>query len=189
VDEAVYKGQEAQSLTRILFTGPVEPTAENRLRLRLLEGALDILAREELREKRSGVYASSVSSAVLLEPDELYEVSVVFGSDPERVTELVDALFALIEDVQVNGPRPDLMEKAKAQVLRQREEELEQNGFWLDLLAAYASAAGEDPAEALNLAERLDGMEAGDIQAAAVEFLPADRYIEVSLYPEGFAKP
>jgi zinc protease len=189
VDESVFKGQEAQSLTRILFTGPVEPTPENRLRLRLLEGVIDILAREELREKRSGVYASSVSSDLLTEPDELYEMSVVFGSDPERVTELVDALFALIADVQANGPRPDLMEKAKAQVLRQREEALEDNDFWLDLLAAYASAQSQDPVEALNLAERLDAIDAASIQAAAVEFLPADRYIEVALYPEGFVKP
>ena len=189
VDEAVFKGQEAQSLTRILFTGPAEPTTENRLRLRLLEGVLDILAREELREKRSGVYASSVSSDLLVEPDKLYEVSVVFGSDPERVDELVDALFELIAQVQDDGPRPDLMEKAKAQLLRQREEDLEQNGFWLDLLASYASTQSQDPAEVLNLAARLDAIDAADIQAAAVEFLPADRYIEVALYPEGFAKP
>ncbi|MGB5048804.1 MAG: insulinase family protein [Caldilineaceae bacterium] len=189
VDEAVYKGQEAQSLTRILFTGPAEPTPENRLRLRLLEGVLDILAREELREKRSGVYASSVSAGLVQEPDELYEVSVVFGSDPERVDELVDALFALIADVQANGPRPDLMEKAKAQVLRQQELDLEDNGFWLDLLASYAAAEIDDPAEALDLAARLDAIDAAAIQTAAVEFLPADRYIEVTLYPEGFEKP
>ena len=189
VDESVFKGQEAQSLVRILFTGPVEPTPENRLRLRLLEGVLDILAREELREKRSGVYASSVSSDLLLEPDELYEVSVVFGSDPERVEELVDALFALIAQVQSDGPRPDLLEKAKAQLLRQREEDLQQNGFWLDLLASYASAAGEDPAEVLNLAARLDAIDAASVQAAALEFLPLDRYIAVALYPDGFVKP
>ena len=80
-------------------------------------------------------------------------------------------------------------EKAKAQVLRQREEALEDNDFWLDLLAAYASAQSQDPVEALNLAERLDAIDAASIQAAAVEFLPADRYIEVALYPEGFVKP
>ncbi|MBI3959817.1 MAG: insulinase family protein [Chloroflexi bacterium] len=189
VDEAVFAGQEAQSLVQILFTGPVQPTAENRLRLRVLEGVLDILAREELREKRSGVYASSVSSDILTEPDELYEVSAVFGSDPERVEELVDALFALIAQVQSDGPRPDLLEKAKAQILRQREEELEQNGFWLDLLAAYAAPESEDPAQTLDLAARLDAIDAASVQSAAVEFLPADRYIAVALYPEGFVKP
>lgn len=189
VDEAVFAGQEAQSIVRILFTGPVEPTAENRLRLRLLEGALDILAREELREKRAGVYASSVTSDILIEPDQLYEVGVVFGSDPERVEELVDALFGLIEELQVDGPRPDLMEKAKAQVLRQREEEMEQNSFWLDLLSAYAAAAEQDPAQILDLAARLETIDAASIQAAAVEFLPTDRYISVALYPEGFKKP
>ncbi len=189
VDEAVFKGQEAQSLVQILFTGPVDATPENRLRLRLLEGVLDILAREELREKRSGVYASSVSSDILTEPDELYEMSVVFGSDPERVEELVDALFALIAQVQSDGPRPDLLEKAKAQILRQREEELEQNGFWLSLLAAYAAPESEDPAQTLDLAARLDAIDAVSVQSAALEFLPADRYIEVALYPEGFVKP
>jgi len=189
VDEAVFAGQEAQSIVRILFTGPVEPTPENRLRLRLLEGALDILAREELREKRAGVYASSVSSDILVEPDQLYEVGVVFGSDPERVQELVDALFGLITQLQSDGPRPDLMEKAKAQLLRQREEALEQNSFWLDLLSAYASPVNEDPTQILALAARLDAIDAASIQAAALEFLPLDRYISVALYPEGFERP
>ena len=189
VDEAVFAGQEAQSLTRILFTGPVELTPENRLRLRLLEGVLEILAREELREKRSGVYSSSVSSGIVEEPDQLYEFAVAFGSDPERVEELVDALFGLIAQVQTDGPRPDLLEKAKAQLLRQREEDLEDNGFWLNLLAAYAAPESQDPAQTLDLKARLDAIDAASIQAAAVEFLPADRYIEVALYPEGFAKP
>lgn len=185
----VFKGQEAQSLVRILFTGPVEPTPETRLRLRVLEGALDILAREELREKRSGVYASSVFADILTEPDELYEIGVVFGTDPERVEELVDALFGLIEQVQNDGPRPDLVEKAKAQMLRQREEDLEDNSFWLDLLTAYASAEELDVAQALDLEGRLAAIDGASIQAAAQEFLTLDSYIQVALYPEGFEKP
>ncbi len=188
VKKDVFRGQEEQSLVRIRFSGPVDPTLENRLRLHLLEGVLDILAREELREKRSGVYASSVSASAITRPDELYEVEVVFGCDPERVDELVDALFELIAQVQADGPRPDLLEKAKAQTLRQREEELESNGFWLDLLTTYASPEQEDPSEALDLAARLDAIDGASIQAAFVEFLPADRYIEVALYPEGFEK-
>lgn len=189
VEEAVFQGQEAQSLVRVIFTGPAEITPEVRLQLALLEGVLDILAREELREKRAGVYASSVSASYFIEPDELYEINVVFGCDPERVDELVDALFALIAQVQNDGPRPDLLEKAKAQLLRQREEDLEDNGFWLDLLVAYASGWGEAPEIRLNLTERLEGVGTADVQTAAQTFLPADRYIEVALYPEGFQKP
>lgn len=190
VEVPVYRGQEQQSITRLLFTGPAEQSQQNRLRLRMLEGILDILMREELREERAGVYASGVSASMQPEPDQLYEVSLAFGSDPERADELVDALFGLIEQLQTDGPRADLLEKAKAQVLRQREEQLEQNRFWLDVLELYATgeASGEevDLAQLLDLEGRVQAVTVEEIQAAAVEFLPLDRYILVTLLPEGF---
>jgi len=81
-------GQEGQSFTRVLFTGPGEDTLENGLRLRMLETVLDILMREELREQRSGVCTSSVWASMKPEPDGLYEISFSFGSDPERAQKL-----------------------------------------------------------------------------------------------------
>ena len=81
----------------------------------MLETIVDILMREELREALGGVYAYGASASMDPDPDSLYEVSLYFGSDPGRVEELVDALFALITGLQNDGPRDDLLEAAQAQ--------------------------------------------------------------------------
>ena len=189
VEVPVYRGQDEQSLTTILFTGPSEDSLDRRLHLRMLEMILDILMREELREELGGVYAFSASASMEPDPDSLYRVSLTFGSDPARVEELVDALFGLIADVQADGPREDLMEKARAQIVRQREEQLEQNSYWLRVLEYWAT---EDDVDLTNFVDlevvesRTDAVTVAEVQASAVDYLPLDRYILVSLYPEDF---
>jgi len=189
VEVPVYRGQDEQSLTTILFTGPSEDSLEKRLNLRMLEMILDILMREELREELGGVYAFSASASMEPDPDSLYRVSLTFGSDPARVEELVDALFGLIADVQAEGPREDLLEKARAQIIHQREEQLEQNSYWMRVLEYWAS---EDDVDLTNFVDlevvetRTEAVTAEDVQAAAIDYLPLDRYILVSLYPEDF---
>ena len=189
VEVPVYRGQDEQSLTTILFTGPGEDTLDNRLHLRMLEMIVDILMREELREELGGVYAYGASSSMHPDPDGLYEISLYFGSDPARVQELVDALFGLIAEVQADGPRDDLLEKARAQIVRQREEQLEQNNYWLRVLEYWATEDDVDLANFVDLSVvegRTDAVTTEEVQASAVAFLPLDRYILVSLYPEDF---
>jgi zinc protease len=189
VEVPVFRGQDEQSLTTVLFTGPGENTLENRLRLRMLETILDILMREELREAMGGVYAYGASASMDPDPDSLYEISLYFGSDPGRVQELVDALFGLITEVQVDGPRDDLLQKARVQFVRQREEQLEQNNFWLSVLEHYASEENVDLASFLDLGvveSRVEAVTAAEVQESAAAYLPLGRYILVSLYPEDF---
>ena len=174
VEVPVYRGQDEQSLTTVLFTGPGEDTLENRLHLRMLETILDILMREELREAMGGVYAYGASASMDPEPDSLYEISLYFGSDPGRVQELVDALFGLITEVQVDGPRDDLLEKARAQFVRQREEQLEQNNFWLSVLEHFASEENVDLASFLDLGvveSRVEAVTAAEVQESAAAVL------------------
>ncbi len=189
VEVPVYRGQDEQSLTTILFTGPSEDSLDRRLHLRMLEMILDILMREELREELGGVYAFSASASMEPDPDSLYRISLTFGSDPARIEELVDALFGLIADVQADGPREDLMEKARAQIVRQREEQLEQNSYWLRVLEYWATEDDVDLSSFVDLEvveSRTDAVTVAEVQASAVNYLPLDRYILVSLYPEDF---
>ena len=185
----VYRGQEEQSITSMLFTGPAEDSLDTRLKLRMLATILDALMREDLREERGGVYAYGASANTVPHPDGLFEVSVYFGSDPGRVEELVGALFALITGLHNDGPREDLLDAAKAQYVRQREEQLEQNSFWLNVIEYYATEEGVDLSNLVDLGvaeSRAQAVTVADIKAAALEYLRVDRYIQVTLYPEDF---
>jgi zinc protease len=183
IEEAVYAGQEQQSIVQLLFTGPFEPDYETGLELRALETVLDILIREELRERRGGVYASFASAQQEAEPNQLYSAQIAFSTDPERVDELIEAVFDLIEQVQSDGPSTDLMAKATAQMIRERELALEENSFWLEQLADYAFDAETDLRRIVSYDEDVLALTAEEIQAIAAEILRDDQYIQVVLYP------
>ncbi len=87
------------------------------MHLRILEKIMGLRMREVLREGLGGTYSAGASAVVLPDPHDLYEVSLYFGSDSERVDELVDRLFGLVRDVQVEGSREDLLNAAKRQII------------------------------------------------------------------------
>jgi zinc protease len=186
IEEEVFKGQDPQSIVQLIFAGPMDPTPENRLTLQLLETVLDTRVREELREERGGVYSAGVFASARKDPDPIYLFNVAFGTDPERAQELIDAVFAIVDEIQMEGPSPEDVANAKEQERRTREEELQENDFWRFALEYYVENPDEDPANILNLDERLEAVSVEDVQQAAQEYLLDDRYIQVVLYPEGF---
>lgn len=184
VERDVFEGLEDRSIVQLVFTGTMDPTPENQLRLALLERVLDILIREDLREERAGIYSAFIGSGVAEEPDQTYTVSIAFSADPERVDELVGAVFAQIEDLRNNGPSAENLVKIKEQESRDFEEALEDNGFWLGLLSEYAFDPEEDVLGVLSYQDRIDAQSVEDIRQAAQELLSPDRFVRVVLYPK-----
>jgi zinc protease len=189
VDErTVVRGQEEQSIVQLVFTGPFSPTRESEVQMEALEALLSIRLRDELREARSGTYVPFVSSSLSLAPGPEYMVWVGFGADPQRVDELVAALFTQVADLQTNGPSSEELAKVQEQLRRNREEALQDNNFWLWIIEQHFSTPGQDPEDILAYDGLLAALQPADVQAAAQRFLPLDRYARVTLLPEGYAQ-
>jgi hypothetical protein len=74
----------------------------------------------------------------------------------------------------------------RQQLLRQREIDLQENGFWLyELDAIYFR--GDDPLEIIEYSALIDNMTAAILQRAAQRYLDQTNYVHVVLLPEGFA--
>jgi zinc protease len=186
VERTVVKGQEEQSLVQLVFAGPISVTQESAVQLDALEALLAIRLRNDLREARSGIYTPFVSSNLSIVPTPQYELWVEFGADPQRVDELVGALFDQIADLQGNGPTPDELAKVQEQLRRNRQEALSDNDFWLWTIEQHFTTPGGSPDGILAYDALLEALQPADLQAAALRFLPQDRYVRVTLYPEGF---
>jgi zinc protease len=167
-----------------VFTGPFDPTLENQARLNALESVLSILVREELRESLSGTYAPSVSADWQRLPRPEYSISVSFGSDPKRADELTEAAFRVIRKLKDEGPKPADVAKAKEQERLDYEEQLEQNGYWVNALEDAFTSEGGNPNDILNWKDAVSALTVEDVQKAAQEYLPDDRYVQVTLLPE-----
>ena len=190
VEKIAVKGQEAQSIVYLYFSGPADPAPANRLLVSALENVLSIVVRDELREARGGIYSPFVNASLDTRPEPRYAVTVGFGCDPARAEELAQAVFAEVDSLQAVGPSDDTVAKVKEQLRRSREESLEQNAFWVSALDYYFTASDEDPRLILGFDERVaEIVTAEALQAAARRYLLEERYVQVTLYPEAYPLP
>lgn len=185
IDRSVYKGQEGQSIALVVFHGLADDASqEKRVLVRALADVLDIEVRDTLREELGGTYSSGAFASMEKLPDQRYLVGINFGSDPERVEELLDALFAEIDDLKANGPDSETLATVQEQTLRSREEMFESNGFWTQVIQFYVEHEDEEMTEMIQYNEYVEALTVEDIQEAAQVYLSDEQFIQIVLYPE-----
>jgi zinc protease len=146
-----------------------------------LADALRIRLREVLREDRGGVYGVGVSANV----DRMigtYTFSIGFGCNPDRVDELTDAVFEVIERFKEQGPE-DALDKVKEADRRAQQLALQENEAWLAALGT-AYRYGEAPMSTIDRSDLIESLTYGALRGAAQYYLDVDRYVQVVLLPE-----
>jgi zinc protease len=182
IRKEVRKGVEPQSQTQIIFTGPFEYLPENRLGMRVMAGALEIRLRELIREELGGTYGVGVSGTYEKYPEPQYTVRISFGSDPERVEELVGAIFQEMEAFKAEGPTPEELQAVTEQERRSGETNRQENRWWVAQLR-FADEYGSDPRFLLD-ESLLAAVTAEGVQRDAQRYLRVDNYVQVTLFPE-----
>jgi zinc protease len=183
IEKSVYKGLEPQSQTTIIFTGDFEDTRQNRTTLGAMTSILQSQLTDRLREELGGSYSIGVSQSTSWRPDSTYTITIRFGSDPERVDELVEAVFDGIRTLQTEGPEPEDLAATQEILRRSRETNLESNAYWIgQLLTRYQQ--GDDPSGVWGYRETIDALTPELIRESAATHFDFDNYVRVSLFPE-----
>ena len=181
-DHAVYFGIEPRSTTILIFAGDFDWSLEESLTFALMGRILNTRLREEIREELGGTYGVSVSASTSSIPDSEYQVYAYFGSDPDRVEEL----FAEIQrqlNWLIDGGEQKYLDTAKEIFRSSREEQVEENSFWLNQMRAILQRG--DEFEVINqFNDRLDAVTLEQVAAAAQRYITLDRYIRVVLFPK-----
>ncbi len=181
-EETVYAGLEPKARLRWRFHGPFLDPVENRVRLYALRDVLDVLLREEIRERRGGAYAISVGAQASGVLDE-YTFTVDFSCDPDRLDELEEATTTVLRGVQDRGVSRAVVAAEREMNRRGFEVELRTNSFWRGLLA-NAVATGEDPLDLVEgFQRRNDSLSPESLQTAARDWLDFGRFVRVRLLP------
>jgi len=183
VTRDVKRGTEPKARTVIVFNGPFEWTRQNRYALASLVEVLRMRFRDVLREELGGTYDVSVSQSSERDPRQEYQVTVDFGSSPERADTLRAAVFREIERIKRDGPTAEEIEKVREMQRRSEETEVRQNGFWLNTLAS-AARYGQDPRLILRRSELRASLTPTLLRDTARKYLDASRYVQVRLLPE-----
>ncbi|MBX2819959.1 MAG: insulinase family protein [Rhodothermaceae bacterium] len=182
----VKKGIADQAQVSMIFHGPLSYDRVSRHRLRSAVEVLSIKLREELREELGGVYSVNAQPAIRELPEPTYQISVSFGCDPDRVSELIDAVMGQVEVLKAEGATEEELGKIKEQQRRTRETQKETNGFWVSVLDFYATHPEEDILNILSYEEMIESLTSEDVKNTAMSSFNESNFIKAVLLPESF---
>ena len=183
VDEVVRSGLEPRSQTLLVYAGDLEWSRQEALTIDVAGEVLGIRLRERVREALGGTYSINVNTAgTQTLPDQEYQIYVLFGSDPDRVEELLGEVFDQIDWLQMGGEQKYL-DTAKELFRTNREEDLRENNFWLNQIRV-AARRGESFDQILAYDDLLEAITLEQVAAVAERYLINDRYVRVLLLPE-----
>ncbi len=182
VDEAVYSGIEHRSNTAWVFQGEGVWSRDEALAVEVAGEILGTRLREEIREALGGTYSIFVSAGLGSIPDSEYQVVIIFGSDPDRVEELLGEIEVELDWMR-GGADQGYLDTVKEQLRVAHSENLRENLFWVDEIETVLIR--EESFELItNYEERVDALTLEQVVAAAGRILPSDRWVRVVLYPE-----
>ncbi|MCY4108786.1 MAG: insulinase family protein, partial [Chloroflexi bacterium] len=181
-EHVVRSGIEPRSRSALLFAGEMEWSRQESLRLTVVAEMLQIRMRERLREALGGTYSVGVISRARSQPDPEYLLYVIFGSDPDRVDELFEAVWEELAWLR-DGGEQDYLDTVKELLRTPREEQLRENSFWVNQIEATVQR-GETFTEVGGFEDRLDALTLEEVAAAARRYVTDDRYVRVVLLPE-----
>jgi len=181
--KSVYKGLEPQSQSVFIFTGDFEDSRTNRNDFGAMTRVLQTRLRERVREELGGTYSISAGGSNGWRPTGTYTITIRFGSDPERVEELKEVVFAEIENLKMSGPTVEDLENVKESLRRTRETNLESNSYWITQFA-HSYRRGHDLTEFWGYEESIDEISIESVMEAAKQYFDMGNYVQVTLYPE-----
>jgi len=128
-----------KSTVYIAFAEDMKYNPYNYLGLEVLNGILDIVYTEKVREDEGGTYGVGVSLSEQKRPKELAEGMITFDCDPARANALKEIIYRELDNIVKNGPSQENLDKAVSNILKKREENKMHNAYWLGTLSRYYS--------------------------------------------------
>jgi zinc protease len=184
VERQVVKGVEPRSQVAIVFSGPFENDQMHRLLIKTVSQMIGGNLQRTLREELGGTYGVSAEPSYSKYPTPQYQISIDFSCDPARVAALTAAAWKVIRDFAERGPSAEYLAGARGQLDRELETGYQTNADLLNELTTKVEYR-EDIAEVFNLRSFYDQLTTTAVRDAAREYLKADRYVQVTLRPEG----
>jgi len=183
IEDTVVKGLDPKGYVQMVFAGESPWSPEAGYALECMTAALRIRLRQEVREEKSGTYGVRFGGRLTQVPREGYYLSLGWGCDPERTEELTETVWAVIEEMQTDGPDEETMGKVRETQLREDQTNLKDNRFWLRHLGKH-HMEGTDPHGILTRPDEVATLSATMIRDAARLYLDRNNHVRVVLQPE-----
>ena len=183
VKEEVKKGKEPASQTVMSFFADTNLDELEMHRARAAASLLGIRLRDILREELGGTYSVGVNYDNPLPNKGYGAMRVQFGSAPENVQKLTDAVLKEVERLKKEGPSADDVARVQELERRDLEEATKQNSYWLGSMQTV-NMLGWDPVGITRRAQRIEKLSAPVLKEMFTKYFPLNRHTVVTLKPE-----
>lgn len=183
VTEEVRKGREPSSQTVMSFFADTNLDELAMHRARAAASVLSIRLRDILREELGGTYGVGVSYQNTLPMKGYGAMTVQFGSSPENVEKLSNAVLTEVRRLVKEGPSADDVQKVQELERRDLETATRQNAFWIGSLQT-THLLGWDPTGILRRGDRIEKLSPAVLHEAFKQYFPLERYTLITLKPE-----
>lgn len=159
------------------FTG-VRPVDDESLLVTDLVGRiLEARLLDAVREDLGATYGAQIYPIGFSEPDELIETYIIVNGDPARLDVIEDVVLAEIQDLVVNGPSEDELQRAIAVSV---EDYRFVNNFQLiQMMHTVAGEANPNPFTRSEAHAAVQNISSAQIRSMAADMFPSDRWIRV----------
>ncbi len=128
-----------KSTVFISFAEEMKYNPENYLALEVINGILDLVYTEKVREDEGGTYGVQVALSAQKRPVQIGEGVISFDCDPARARDLKEIIYRELDNLMKNGPGQENLDKAVNNILKTREENKMHNAYWLGIISRYYS--------------------------------------------------
>ena len=149
-------------------------TSFNNVTLKVIQGILDIVFTEKVREEAGGTYGVSLNIGSQKFPVQEATDLIMFDCDPAKANDLKAIIYKELDKIITAGPTKENLDKAISNLLKNREESKLHNSYWSNALYSYYYT-GIDVNDPKNYEDILKKLTINDIKrVAGMFFLKAD---------------
>lgn len=124
------------SLNVFIYHTPMMETLRSGILVDMLQQAMQMLYTETVREDEGGAYGVPVSANLVDYPEELAMVQIVLPTAPEKRVAMTSVISNGIKEMMEKGPSEENLGKIKEYMLRSHQEDLKDNGYWMNSLVS-----------------------------------------------------
>lgn len=163
-----------------VFNGDMEYNVKNDIALEALTSVLDMRYTTSIREEKGAAYGVGVMGDLDFRPINQYTMFVIFDTNPELVSEVLDLVVYDIEKIANEGVTAEELSKYKEFNLKEYADNLKDNSYWLANIVEY-NVDGKDTQTGYY--DALNALTSDDIKAMAARIMADGNVVKVLLNP------
>ena len=167
---------------RIQYTSYDIPyTLANDLNMEMIGRILSTRYLESIREREGGSYGVGTYGYITILPQPRAGLIMQFDTDPKKQTRLMEIIHEEVHTIIDNGPLASDLQKEKESMLKDFQEDLEQNSYWRQALYMYYLYGINNIRD---YRPAVQGITAESVQNMLKRLVKAENVFEVVMYPE-----